>query len=78
MSLLLFLGVPLIFVGGCLTAAGFIRPGSHAFISGYGPKQPVGSRAYRQPFDPGSRKRRITLGLKLFAVGAVLVVVAGL
>lgn len=78
MSLLLFLGIPLIFLGGCLTAAGFIRSGSHAFISGYGPKQPVGSRAYRQPFDPDSRRRRVTRGLKLCGIGAVLVAIASL
>ena len=76
MVFLAILGVPLIFIGGCMTTLGLMRSAGHIFVSGYGPKLPTGSRAYRQHVDPQIRARRIKLGLKLCAIGAVLVAIA--
>jgi hypothetical protein len=76
MSLLAFIGVPLIFIGGCVTAAGFMRPESDSYISGYGPRLPIGSRFHREPPGRQGRTRRIKLGLKLCGIGAVLVFLA--
>ncbi len=79
MSLLLFLGVPLIFFGGCLTAAGFLGPAGSTFVSGYRTSggTPIQSRVHNQPYDGERKKKMRWLGLKLSAVGAVLVIVAG-
>ena len=79
MSLLLFIGVPLIFFGGCLTAAGFLGPTGSTFVSGYRTSggMPIPSRVLNQPYDGERKKKMRWLGLKLCAIGAVLVVVAG-
>ncbi len=78
MSLLAIIGIPLIFIGGCLTAAGLIGPAGSTFVSGYGAGHgsPVHSRVHTRPHNPQRRPKRIKLGLKLCGIGAVLVVLA--
>lgn len=78
MSLLAFIGIPLIFIGGCLTASGAFGPAGSTFVTGYGAARGsvVHSRAHTSPQRAEGRKKRIKLGLKLCGIGAVLVLIA--
>ena len=80
MSILAILGVPLIFLGGCLTAVGVMGSVGNSYVSGFhgSVATPVHSNVQKRPHNRQNKKKMVKLGLKLFAAGVLLVAVASL